>query len=40
MEEVLAFSQRFFFGMVAALHLEELDHLAPRDMIHLIQDLD
>jgi hypothetical protein len=40
MEEIFTLPSGFFFGMVAPLHLEELDNFAPVDMTFLIQDLD
>jgi hypothetical protein len=38
-EEVLTFPHCLFFSMVAPLHLEEFDHLAPHATTHLIKDL-
>jgi hypothetical protein len=40
MKQILAFPCIFFFGMIAPMYLEELDHLAPHDTIFFIQDLD
>jgi hypothetical protein len=40
MEEFFTLPSGFLFGMVAPLHLEELDSFGPGDMVFLIQDLD
>jgi hypothetical protein len=39
-KQVIAFPHYFFFSMIAPLNLEELDHLAHRDTLLLIQYLD
>jgi hypothetical protein len=36
MKKVLTFPNFFFFGVVAPLNLEELDHFVPCDTILLI----
>jgi hypothetical protein len=40
MKKVIAFPCGLFFGVVAPLHLEELDSLPLRDTIFLIQYLE
>jgi hypothetical protein len=40
MKKIFTLPSCFFFGMVAALNLEELDSIVPRDTIFLIQDFD
>jgi hypothetical protein len=40
MEEFFTFLSGFFFGMVAPLHLEELNSFTLGDTAFLIQDLD
>jgi hypothetical protein len=39
-KEFFTLPSGFFFGMVAPLHLEELDSFALGDTVFLIQDLD
>jgi hypothetical protein len=39
-EKVFTLPRGLFFGMIAPLYLEELNHLAPHDTVLLIQDLD
>jgi hypothetical protein len=40
MEEFFTLPSGLFFGMVAQLYSEELDHFAPCDTVLLIQDND